>query len=312
MDRDALHDIYRCWRTIADGYPEPRVLVGEVWLPDPDRLARYLRPDELHTAFNFDFLACPWEPGPMRTSIDSALAAHAPVDAPTTWVLSNHDVTRPVTRYGRTDTSFSFESKREGTPTDLERGTRRARAAALLAMALPGSMYIYQGEELGLPEVEDIPTERRQDPMWLRSGGVDPGRDGCRIPLPWEGDRPPYGFSRNGAGRPWLDQPDDWAGLTVAAQSEITTSMLSLYRTGLRFRRAAPWSGDGGLRWIPAAESVLAFARGDRFACFVNFGPDPVALPDGADILIASNEVEGGALPPDTTVWLRQADQRIG
>jgi len=315
MDRDGLHDIYRRWRAIADGYPEPRLLVGEVWLPDPDRLARYLRPDELHTAFNFDFLSCPWEPGPMRASIESALGAHAPVDAPTTWVLSNHDVTRPVTRYGRTDTSFSFESKRAGTPTDLERGTRAARAAALLAMALPGSMYIYQGEELGLPEVEDIPAERRQDPMWHRSGGVDPGRDGCRIPLPWGGDRPPYGFSPEGAEPPWLDQPDDWERLTVAAQSESATSMLALYRTGLRLRRAAPWSGDGGLRWIPSSDSVLAFARGERFACIVNFGPDPVALPAGADVLIASNELEGGELPQDTTVWLRQAngqEQGIG
>jgi alpha-glucosidase len=306
MDRDTLHDIYRRWRAIADGYAEPRLLVGEVWLPDPERLARYLRPDELHTAFNFDFLACPWEPGPMRTSIESALAAHAPVDAPTTWVLSNHDVTRPVTRYGRTDTSFSFEAKREGTPTDMERGTRRARAAALLAMALPGSMYIYQGEELGLPEVEDIPSDRRQDPMWHRSGGVDPGRDGCRIPLPWEGVRPPYGFSRDGGDRPWLDQPDDWAGLTVAAQTDASTSMLSLYRTGLRLRRAAPWSGDGDLRWLPSTEAVLAFERGDRFACIVNFGPEPVELPSGADVLIISNELEGGALPQDTTVWLSQ------
>jgi alpha-glucosidase len=309
-DRDGLHDIYRRWRAIADGYPEPRVLVGEVWLPDPDRLARYLRPDELHTAFNFDFLSCPWEPGPMRASIESALAAHAPVDAPTTWVLSNHDVTRPVTRYGRTDTSFSFESKRAGTPTDLERGTRAARAAALLAMALPGSMYIYQGEELGLPEVEDIPAERRQDPMWLRSGGVDPGRDGCRIPLPWGGDRPPYEFSPEGAERPWLDQPDDWGRLTVAAQSKAMTSMLNLYRTGLRFRRAAPWSGDGAFRWIASSDSVLAFARGKRFACIVNFGPDPVALPVGAHVLIASNELEGGELPQDTTVWLRQAQDQ--
>jgi alpha-glucosidase len=307
-DRDAVHEIYRRWRSIADSYPEPRVLVGEIWLSDPDRLARYLRPDELHTAFNFDFLACPWEPGRMRASIDSALAAHAPVDAPTTWVLSNHDVTRPVTRYGRADTSFSFESKRAATPTtDLERGTRRARAAALLAMALPGSMYIYQGEELGLPEVEDIPFDRRQDPMWLRSGGADPGRDGCRIPLPWAGDRPPYGFSREGAARPWLDPPDDWAGLTVAAQSELTTSMLALYRTGLRLRRTAPWSSDAGLRWLPSADSVLAFARGERFICIVNFGPDSVELPAGADVLIASNDLEGGALPQDTTVWLRQA-----
>jgi alpha-glucosidase len=306
-DRDALHDIYRRWRSIADGYAEPRVLVGEVWLPDADRLARYVRPDELHTAFNFDFLACPWDRDRMRTSIESALAAHAPVDAPTTWVLSNHDVTRPVTRYGRAETSFSFRSKREGTPTDLERGTRRARAAALLAMALPGSMYVYQGEELGLPEVENIPFERRRDPMWHRSGGVDPGRDGCRIPLPWQGDRPPYGFSRDDADGPWLDQPDDWARLTVAAQSEDPSSMLSLYRAGLRLRRAAPW-GAGELRWISSPDAVLAFARGDRFSCIVNFGPEAVELPAADGVLIVSDELEGGALPPDTTVWLSQAN----
>ena len=145
MDRDELHEVYRAWRAIADSYPEPRVLVGEIWLPDAERLARYLRPDELHTAFNFDFLACPWEPGPLRRSIESALAAHAPVDAPTTWVISNHDVTRPATRYGRDDTSFSFEAKRDGTPTDLARGAapRAGGGAALdgaagLLLRLPG------------------------------------------------------------------------------------------------------------------------------------------------------------------------------
>jgi alpha-glucosidase len=308
-DRDELHEIYRSWRAIADSYSDPRVLVGEVWLPDPVRLARYLRPDELHTAFNFDFLACPWECGPMRTSIASALASHAPVDAPATWVLSNHDVTRPVTRYGRAETSFAFESKRVGTPTDLVLGTRRARAAALLAMALPGSMYIYQGEELGLPEVEDIPAERRQDPMWLRSGGVDPGRDGCRVPMPWAGDRPPYAFSADTAEAPWLDQPDDWGHLTVAAESEDSGSMLALYRAGLEMRRAAPWGDDDDLRWIATPESVLAFARGrgERFACLVNFGPEPYQLPVDMDVLLASAELEGGALPQDTTVWLRQA-----
>jgi alpha-glucosidase len=307
-DRDEIHDVYRRWREVADSYTEPRVLVGEVWLPDAERLARYLRPDELHTAFNFDFLACPWESARMRASIESALASHAPVDAPATWVLSNHDVTRPPTRYGREDTSFSFEAKREGTPTDLERGTRRARAAALLAMALPGSLYIYQGEELGLPEVEDIPFERRQDPMWHRSGGVDPGRDGCRIPIPWSGTAPPYGFSPDGAAQSWLDQPDGWAPLTVEAQTGVDGSMLTLYRDGLQLRRAAPWNGDTALRWIPSADEVIAFARGDRFACFVNFGPQPVPLPEGADVLISSDALEGGALPQDTTVWLRQAN----
>jgi alpha-glucosidase len=247
----------------------------------------------------------------MRRSISDALAAHAPVDAPATWVLSNHDVTRPVTRYGRTDTAFAFEAKRVGTPTNLARGTRRARAAALLAMALPGSMYIYQGEELGLPEVEDIPDDRRQDPMWLRSGGVDPGRDGCRVPLPWAGHRPPYGFSAEGAGRPWLDQPDDWATLTVAAQSETPASMLALYRAGLRERGRRPWGESSELTWIAAPESVVAFARGHDFACVVNFGPGPVQLPAGAAVLLTSDDLEGGALPQDTTVWLRQAKGQV-
>jgi alpha-glucosidase len=309
-DRDELHEIYRRWRAIADSYDEPRVLVGEVWLPDAERFARYLRPDELHTAFNFDFLACPWEPGPMRVSIQSALAAHAPVDAPATWVLSNHDVTRPVTRYGRADTAFAFETKREGTPTDLERGRRRARAAALLAMALPGSMYVYQGEELGLPEFENIPPERRQDPMWHRSGGVDPGRDGCRIPIPWSGPEPPYGFSPNGEAPVWLPQPADWGPLSVEAETDDPGSMLSLYRTGLSIRREAPWGADADLRWLDYGGEVIAFARGERFICIVNFGPEPVELPNGADILVGSAELIDNALPQDTTVWLvRAGDQ---
>jgi alpha-glucosidase len=304
-DRDETHAVYRRWRTIADSYEEPRLLVGEIWLPDADRLARYLRPDELHTAFNFDFLGCPWEAQRIRASIDASLAVHEPVDATPTWVLSNHDVTRSVTRYGRADSSFAFATKRPGVPTDLERGTRRARAGALLTMALPGSLYVYQGEELGLPEVEDIPADRRRDPMWLRSAGADPGRDGCRVPIPWSGTQAPYGFSPEGAERPWLDQPADWAALTVEAQSGDPASMLSLYREGLRIRGTRPW-GDGTFRWLVAGRQWLSFARGDMFACVVNFGPEPVALPAGAAVLIASNELEGGALPQDTTVWLHQ------
>jgi alpha-glucosidase len=307
-DRDELHEIYRRWRAIANGYDEPRVLVGEVWLPDAERFARYLRPDELHTAFNFDFLACPWEPGPMRASIKSALAAHAPVDAPATWVLSNHDVTRPVTRYGRTDTSFSFENKREGTPTDLARGRRRARAAALLAMALPGSMYIYQGDELGLPEVENIPPERRQDPMWHRSGGVDPGRDGCRVPLPWAGAEPPYGFSPNPEAQLWLDQPGDWASISVDAEIDDPASMLSLYRTGLSIRRQAPWGELSSLQWLDYGDDAIAFTRGERFACIVNFGSEPIELPHAAEVLVASIQLEGDTVPQDTTVWFFQTE----
>jgi alpha-glucosidase len=142
--------------------------------------------------------------------------------------------------------------------------------------------------------------------MWHRSGGLDPGRDGCRIPLPWVGDRPPYGFSAGGAGRPWLDQPGDWAGLTVAAQSADASSMLALYRAALRLRRTTAGLGDGEVSWISSPESVLAFTRGSGFTCLVNFGPDPVDLPAGARVLIASSELEGGALPHDSTVWLCQ------
>jgi alpha-glucosidase len=303
-DRDELHAIYRRWRAIADSYPQPRVLVGELWLPDAERFARYLRPDELHTAFNFDFLSCPWEPTALRMSITSTLKAHEPVDAPATWVLANHDVTRAVTRYGRADSSFSFEAKREGTPTDPALGYRRARAAALLAMALPGSMYIYQGEELGLPEVEDIPAERRQDPMYFRSGGLSPGRDGCRVPIPWSGTEPPYGFSPDADVRTWLDQPGDWAALTVAAEADDPASMLALYRAGLRLRRSEVVAA-GPFAWLPSDPDVLAFSRGGEFACVTNLGAGPADLPPGSTVLLASHPVEGGQLPQDTTAWLR-------
>ncbi|MBM7086567.1 glycoside hydrolase family 13 protein [Micromonospora humidisoli] len=305
-DRDGVHDIYRAWRRIADSYPGGRALVGEVWLPDRQRFANYLRPDELHTAFNFDFLGCAWDAAALRESIDGTLGAHAPVDAPATWVLSNHDVTRHVTRYGRADTRFSFAAKREGIPTDLELGTRRARAAALLSLALPGAAYVYQGEELGLWEVEDIPHALRQDPMWERSGRVDPGRDGCRVPLPWQGDAPPFGFSPDGAAAvPWLPQPTDWKDRTVRAQTGDPHSMLELYRAALALRRVESALGDGTLTWLPASPRVLAFAREPGFACLVNLGAEAVALPAYDRVLLASGPLHDDRLPPDTAVWLR-------
>ncbi|WP_229405911.1 glycoside hydrolase family 13 protein [Micromonospora sp. NBRC 110038] len=306
VDLDAVHDVYRDWRRIADGYPGDRALIGEVWLPDRERFANYLRPDELHSAFNFDFLGCAWEAAALRRCVDDTLAAHAPVGAPATWVLSNHDVTRHVTRYGRADTTFSFATKREGVPTDLELGTVRARAAALLTLALPGAVYVYQGEELGLWEVEDIPTELRQDPMWGRSGH---GRDGCRVPLPWSADAPPFGFSPDDAVRtPWLPQPAEWKDRTVRAQTGDPYSMLELYRAAIGIRRAEPGLGDGEMRWLAAPDGVLGFARGAGFACLVNLGGAPVPLPPHEARLLASGPLEGDLLPPDTAVWLRTAE----
>jgi len=305
VDRDEIHDVYRAWRKVADSYEGTRVLVGEVWLQDKARFAQYLRPDEMHTAFNFDFMARPWDAKQLRESIDMTLAAHGPVGAPATWVLSNHDVTRPVTRYGREDSSFAFTAKRFGTPTDLVVGARRARAAALLTAALPGSLYVYQGDELGLPEVEDLPVELLQDPMHFRSQGVDPGRDGCRVPLPWSGTAAPYGFSPDGAtGEPWLPQPAVWAGLTVEHQEADPHSMLHLYRAALAVRRAEPSLGDGPMAWVDAPDGVLAFARGD-VVCVVNLGTSPVELPEHTDVLLTSDPLEAGLLPRDTAAWLR-------
>jgi alpha-glucosidase len=312
-DRDEVHDIYRSWRALAEEYEGTRVLVGEVWMPDPERFAHYLRPDEMHTAFNFDFMARAWDAAELRESISSMLAAYEPVGAPSTWVLSNHDVTRPVTRYGRADSSFAFATKRFGVPTDLGLGTRRARAAALLVAALPGSLYLYQGDELGLPEVEDLPPTARQDPMHFRSHGVDPGRDGCRVPLPWSGGHPPFGFSPfdgRPSQQPWLPQPADWSALTVENQLADPGSMLSLYRAALGIRRSTAALGDGPFAWLELGPGVLAFHRGDGFASVTNLAPEPLVLPEHEDMLLSSVELDRTddgriLLPTDSTAWLR-------
>jgi alpha-glucosidase len=260
----------------------------------------------MHTAFNFEFLACPWEAERLRACIDSTLAVHAPVGATATWVLSNHDVTRHVTRYGRKDTKFEFAAKTRVTPAvDLELGTRRARAAALLTLSLPGAVYVYQGEELGLPEVEDLPDEVLQDPMFFRSDGVDPGRDGCRVPLPWHGDEPPFGFSPPGAtAKPWLPQPHSWRAFSASRQAEEPGSMLSLYREALQIRRREPALAEGAFRWLEAPAGALAFGRGDAFAFLLNVSTDPIELPPHDRVLLRSAPLQNGFLPPDTAVWL--------
>ncbi|WP_372472326.1 glycoside hydrolase family 13 protein [Jidongwangia harbinensis] len=298
-DLDEVHEVYRAWRRISDTYPGDRALIGEVWLPDAERFAHYLRPDELHAAFNFDFLGCAWEAGKMRACIDRTLDAHAAVGAPPTWVLSNHDVTRHVTRYGRADTTFSFDNNLDGTPVDLEQGTRRARAAALLSLSLPGAAYVYQGEELGLWENENIAADQIQDPMYARRGHT---RDGCRVPLPWSGDAPPFEFS---TAEPWLPQPAEWKDRTVQAQTGDPSSMLELYRAAIRMRRAEPGLHAGAMTWADAAPGVLAYTRGPDFACVVNMSGAAVALPDHDSCLLASGPLDGVRLPPDTAVWLR-------
>jgi alpha-glucosidase len=287
------------------------MFVAELWENNPARFARYLRPDELQTAFNFPLLKSAWDADELRGVIDDTLSSHALVGAPPTWVLSNHDTTRHVTRYGRADTTYDFDrAGRFGRPVDLDLGTRRARAAALLTFALPGGVYVYQGDELGLWEVEDIPDELRQDPTWVRSGHVDRGRDGCRVPIPWSGTERPFGFSA-GAGDtpPWLDmQPAAWKDRTAAAESGAAGSHLELYRAGLRLRRAEPGLGDGPMEWLPSEPDVLDFTRPGGFRCVVNLGPTPMALPGQTEVLLASGPLDGGLLPADTAVWLRRTE----
>ncbi|MFD8330667.1 glycoside hydrolase family 13 protein [Streptomyces lydicus] len=290
FDQDGVHAIHRTWRRLLDGYGETHgrqvIGVAEAWAPTAERLALYVRPDELHQAFNFQFLNAPWQADALRAVIDASLAATTSVGAPTTWVLSNHDVVRHTTRLGG--------------------GLARARAATLLMLALPGSAYLYQGEELGLPEVTDLPDDVRQDPAFFRgsrAGGQDGFRDGCRVPLPWSGEAPPYGF---GAGSSWLPQPADWAPLTVDAQTGDPDSTLELYRTALRLRRRLPGLGDGGMSWQPAPDGVLAFTR-PGLLCTVNTLPHDVELPSpGAPLLSSAPVTVNGSvavLPGDSCIW---------
>ncbi|MFD9981996.1 glycoside hydrolase family 13 protein [Streptomyces massasporeus] len=302
-DRDEVHEIYRSWRKVADEFPGDRSFVAEAWADTPERLAAYVRPDGLHTAFNFDFLMSSWDPKDLRSVIDGSLGMLGAVGAPATWVLSNHDVMRHPSRYGRRTARrwVANETYRPDGPLDFALGTRRARAAALLMLALPGGAYVYQGEELGLPEVEDLPESVLQDPTWERSGHTDRGRDGCRVPIPWSGRTAPYGF---GTGEPWLPQPDSWADHTVERQTGDPDSMLELYRAALRVRRGHPALGDGTLAWLDAPEGVLAFTRDPGFVCVVNLSGEPYDLPTHSEVLLASGPLQDGRLGPDQAVWL--------
>ncbi|MEU6345179.1 glycoside hydrolase family 13 protein [Streptomyces sp. NPDC046977] len=289
FDQDGVHEVYRSWRRILDEYHGERIAVAEAWTPTVERTANYVRSDELHQAFNFQYLGTKWDAAELREVIDRSLDAMRPVAAPTTWVLSNHDVVRHATRLSADQRTYDV---------------RRARAASLLMLALPGSAYVYQGEELGLPEVTDLPDEVRQDPAFFRAAGQDGFRDGCRVPIPWTAEGGSYGF---GSGGSWLPQPASWASLSVEAQTGDPASTLELYRAALRLRRELPGLGAGeSVHWQDAPQGVLVFRR-PGFVCTVNTTGAPVTLPAPGTVLLSSAPVEvtadGAVLPSDTTVW---------
>ncbi len=312
FDQDGVHEIYREWRSILDGYTPERIAVAEAWVPDQHRMARYVRPDELHQAFNFLFLGTPWSGPAYREVIESSLTVMGSVGAPCTWVLSNHDVVRHASRLATGAGGIAGGVGSEGdelSQADPALGSRRARAATLLMLALPGSVYLYQGEELGLPEVFDLPAELRQDPIFTRTHGAELGRDGCRVPLPWSGDRPPFGFAA-AESTPWLPQPASWAELTVEAQRDDPSSMLGLYARALQLRRELAALGDGELVWLSeAGADVLVFERPSRggapaVVCAINLGSHPVPPPLADPPLLASGPLlDDGLLPPDTAAW---------
>jgi alpha-glucosidase len=307
-DMPGTHDIYRDWRVVADAYEPRRAFCGEVWVSRPENHAKYLRRDELHTAFNFHFVYTPWDVDAMRDRIDESLVSTRAVGAPQTWVLSNHDIVRHATRFG-IDVDGAL---------DPELGLRRALGVTTAMLALPGSAYLYQGEELGLGEVLDLPDDVREDPAFFRTKGEDGHRDGCRVPIPWGGEIAPYDFSAR-AGQPWLPMPDSWAGVTVKAQQLAETSPLHTYRELLRARKAEEALGDGLMQWIPdAPDDVLAFLRPGHDAVpgvvvALNVGESEVTLTGtgvSSEVLVASdpavttNDV-GVVLPPGTAVWVR-------
>jgi alpha-glucosidase len=314
-DQEGVHEVYRSWRRIADEHGG-RVLVAEAWVEPPERLARYLRPDELHQAFAFALLESPWRVGDLRSRIDAALATTAAVGAPVTWVLSNHDVVRHTTRLALDPDRPRPNGIGAADPQpDQELGLRRGRAATLVMLALPGAAYLYQGEELGLPEHTTLPDEVRQDPTFFRERGAVAGRDGCRVPLPWEAAAPGCGFGPGG--RTWLPQPESFARLAADAQRGVAGSTLELYREALARRRELGL-GAGRLAWVDepwARGEVLALRvrRPDATEVLVvaNLGAEPVALPPGARVLLASGALEtAGRVPQDVAVWA--AEDRSG
>jgi alpha-glucosidase len=278
-DQPEVHEVYRRWRTVLDSYHGDRMAVAEAWTSSAASMARFIRPDELQQTFNFSWLLAPWSAEAFAGVITDTLASVALVGATPTWVLSNHDVIRHATRYG-------------GGPD----GLAKAKAATTAMLALPGSAYLYQGEELGLEQVA-VPRESWQDPSALTTGTE--GRDGCRVPVPWSGTAAPYGFGP-GTAQPWLPQPENWAELTIEAQSGDPDSTLAFYRRALAVRRSAALTAGDAVEVTSASGDVLIFSRGD-LVCHLNCGSTAVGVPAG-EVLLCSGETPGA---PYTATWLR-------
>jgi alpha-glucosidase len=308
-DREEVHTIYEDWRRVFNEYDPPRMAVAETWTPTSKRTYLYARPTELGQVFDFSLLKAGWDRDQLRQVIQRSIDDHRDVNGSAagglTWVLSSHDVPRHASRLALpADVNLDRWLITDGTtPTvDPELARRRARAATLMMLGLPGSAYLYQGEELGLLEVADLPPNALRDPIWQRTRGTVKGRDGCRVPLPWTLNGPSFGF---GPGGSWLPQPTDWGKYSVQAQDGVPGSSLELYRAALRLRREHPDLHESGLIWREAPEGILVYERGERFRCIVNLSGTSHPLLEQEELLLSSGPLAGHSLPPDTTVWAK-------
>lgn len=300
FDRDEVQEIYRSWRAVLDEYDPPRMAVAEAAVPSA-RVHRYLTVGRLNQAFNFDFLDAPWEAHVFRHHIEREHELASGAAASSTWVLGNHDCVRVASRFGLPEyADLKSWLLHDGNPAeDPVVGLARAKAATMLLMALPGSFYLYQGDELGLREVPDIPVDSLLDPIWHRSGNAEKGRDGCRVPLPWSATGPSYGF---GAGGSYLPQPDWFAGLSVERQAADPDSTLAFFTRLIRWRRELSPATE--IIWLERGDRVLSFRSTATWVTAVNFGSAPVELPPGRVVIRSDGLAVGDTLAPCGAVWL--------
>ena len=282
FDRDGVHAVYRNWRIVFDSYQRDIMAVAEAWVHPPVRATRYVRSDELQQVFNFDLLVAPFDAAFLYECINNTLEMLNQVNAPATWALSNHDTPRVASRLGAI----------------------ASRALALFVMALPGSCYIYNGQELGLPDAE-LADSDRQDPSFFRTKGVQKGRDGARVPLPWSGDETPFNFS---SGSPWLPIPNGWKEFSVSSQSPDPASTLNLYRSALKIRKDN-LVGAGEIEWVDRGSTgLISFTRG-KFAVYLNTSSASFEIPTSGTLALGSSSevfLENGflVLPAASAAWV--------
>jgi len=298
--QDSVHEIFRSWRKILESYPGDRAMCGEAYVLPLAKMALWVRPDEFHQTFNFRFLDAGWDRQALVSAINESFEAFDAVGAPSTWVLNNHDVIRHVSRFGgdfgRTTASDGIGP--DAVQPDNALGLVKARAATLFMLGLPGASYLYQGEELGLPEHTTLAAKFRQDPTFFRTNGKRVGRDGARVPLPWLKGGTTNGFTQ--AETAWLPQPETFAELSRDQQT-ASDSTLGMYKAALKLRSELRL-GQGSFSWVEE-DTVLSY-QNQNVVVVHNFGDSPAALPDG-EVLIASAPLGSGKLPANVTAWLK-------